>query len=91
MSVKVDSLGFDVLCAHRDRRVRRDEISRVRFGQTVSRLGSDFKSSSRLAFPDIAVVDRTSKKAILVAEVEESKAQPKPDGGRAQRKATGTD
>jgi hypothetical protein len=43
LSVNVDSLGFDVLCAHRDRRVRRDETSRVRFGQTVSWLGSDFK------------------------------------------------
>jgi hypothetical protein len=49
----------------------------VRFGQTVSWLGSDFKLSSRLAFPDIAVVDRKSKKVILVAEVEETKAQPK--------------
>jgi hypothetical protein len=77
LSAKLDSLGFDVLCAHRDRRVRKDEPSHVRFGQTISWLGSDFKSSSRLAFPDIAVVDRASKKAILVAEVEESKAQPK--------------
>jgi hypothetical protein len=32
---------------------------------------------SRLAFPDIAVVDRVSKKIILLAEVEESKVQPK--------------
>jgi hypothetical protein len=77
LSVKVDSLGFDVLCAHRDRRVRKDDSSHVRFGQTISWLGSEFKSSSRLAFPDIAVVHRTSKKAILVAEVEESRAQPK--------------
>jgi hypothetical protein len=77
LSTKIDSLRFDVLCAHRDKRVRKDETSHVRFGQTISWLGSEFKSSSRLAFPDIAVVDRTSKKVILVAEVEESKAQPK--------------
>lgn len=40
-------------------------------------MGLEFKSYSRLAFPDIAVVNRTSKKVILLAEVEESKAPPK--------------
>lgn len=71
------SLGFDVLCAHQDRRVRKDESSQVKLGQIISWIGPEFKPASRLAFPDIAVVDRTSKKVILLAEVEESKAQPK--------------
>jgi hypothetical protein len=77
LSAKIDSMGFDVLCAHRDRRVGKDEASRVRFGQTVCWMGSEFRSSSRLAFPDIAVVDRISKRAVLIVEVEENKAQPK--------------
>jgi len=77
LSEKVDQRGFDVFCAHRDRRVQRREVSGVRFGQTISWLGSEFLASSRLAFLDIAVVDRASKKAILVAEVEESTAHPK--------------
>jgi hypothetical protein len=77
LSAKVESLGFDVLCAHRDRRIRGVETSHVRFGQTISWIDSDFKSGSRLGFPDIAFVDRISKKAILLVEVEESKAPPK--------------
>lgn len=77
LSMKFDSLGLDVLCAHRDRRVGRDESSHVRLGQIISWIDLEFKPSSRLAYPDIAIVDRTSNKVILLAEVEESKAQPK--------------
>jgi hypothetical protein len=77
LSDKYDSHGFDVLCAHQDRRSDRTGESRVRTGQIVCWAGSDFKSSSRLTFPDIAVLDRRSKKVILLAEVEERKASPK--------------
>jgi hypothetical protein len=49
-----------VLCAHRDRRVQKDETSHVRLGQTISWLGSEFESSSRLAFPDIVIVTGAS-------------------------------
>lgn len=77
LSARFDSLGFDVLCARQDRRVRKDESSQVMLGQIISWIGPEFKPASFLAFPDIAIVDRASKKVILLAEVEESKAQPK--------------
>ncbi len=77
LSAMFDSLGFDVLCAHQDRRVRKDENSQVRLGQIISWIGSEFKPASRLAFPDIAIVHQASNKVILLAEVEESKASPK--------------
>lgn len=77
LSMKFDSQGLDVLCAHRGRRVGNDESSHVRLGQIISWIGRDFTPSSRLTFPDIAMVDRTSKKIVLLIEVEESKASPK--------------
>jgi len=40
-------------------------------------MGFEFEASSRLSFPDVGVVDRASGKAVLLAEVEESKASPK--------------
>jgi hypothetical protein len=77
LSIEFDSRGLDVLCAHQGRRIGKGKSSGLRTGQIISWMGADFKASSRLAFPDIAVVDRVSKKVVLLAEVEESKAQPK--------------
>jgi hypothetical protein len=77
LSAVFDSLGFDIICAHQDIRVGKDDNSQVRTGRIISWMGSDFQASSRLAFPDIAIVDRASKKVVLLAEIEESKAQPK--------------
>jgi hypothetical protein len=77
LSMEFDSRGLDVLCAHQDRRIGKGKSSGLRTGQIISWMGTDFKASSRLAFPDIAMVDRASEKLILLVEVEESKAQPK--------------
>jgi hypothetical protein len=77
LSIEFDSRGLDVLCAHQDRRIRKGESSGLRTRQIISWMGSEFRASSRLAFPDIAMVDRKSKKVVLLAEVEESEAQPK--------------
>jgi hypothetical protein len=77
LSMKFDSLGLDVLCAHRDTRGGKAESSHVRTGQIISWIGHEFNASSRLAFPDIAIVNGASKKVLLLAEVEETKAPPK--------------
>jgi hypothetical protein len=77
LSLMFDTKGVDVYCSHLDRRVAIDDGSHVKSGEIISWMGTEFKASSRLAFPDIAVIDRVSKKIILLAEVEESKAQPK--------------
>ena len=77
LSTQIDSNRFDVLCAHRDNRSPIARKSRVRLGQIVCWMGFEFDASSRLSFPDVAVVDRASGKAVLLVEVEESKAPPK--------------
>jgi len=77
LSNHFDPQGFDVLCAHRDRRTRKDSTSRVKTGRIISWVGPDFRRGSQLAFPDIAIVERSTKKVILLGEVEETKPQPK--------------
>jgi hypothetical protein len=77
LSNEFDAQGFDVFCAHRDKRARKRGASPFKTGRIISWVGSDLTAWSQLAFPDIAVVDRNTKKVILLSEVEENKAQPK--------------
>ena len=77
ISNQFDSQGFDVLCPHQDKRTGRNGDSHVRNGHIISWVGNDLSLESQLAFPDIAVVDRTTRKVVLLCEVEESEPQPK--------------
>ena len=77
ISNEFDAEGFDVLCAHRDKRTGKGGASRVKTGRIISWVGLDLEPWSQLAWPDIAVVDRDTKKVILLSEIEEDKPQPK--------------
>ncbi len=77
ISNEFDAQGFDVFCAHRDKRNRKSGVSLVKTGRIISWVDPYLKPWSQLAFPEISVVDRNTKRVILLSEVEESKPQSK--------------
>jgi len=77
LSNEFDAEGFDVFCPHCDKRTGRSLDSHVKTGRIISWVGNELKRWSQFAWPDIAVVDRNTKKVLLLSEVEEGKPQPK--------------
>jgi hypothetical protein len=72
LTEKFGAQGFDVLVAHGKARSIQPEV-----GEIVCWYGSKLARSTRLSFPDIAVISRRTDRTVLLAEIEERHARPK--------------